>query len=173
MELAALLRAKQSFVLVLGTGSDRNLPVLRSSAANVEVVDEGGNPLELPGASVDAVLSTHGLLHGRCSEIAARLDELRRVARKNAFLYATFGSVRDSRFGEGIKVETNVFAPKAGDEAGVPHAFFDRIGLQRLLKGFVISNALEIQVDDIAGAWAHRQTALRGAVHWFVKARRR
>jgi len=89
----------------------------------------------------------------------------------NGLLYAAFGSTHDARFGKGAKLSERTFAPLEGDERGVPHSYFDEPSLRELLeKNFAVERLEEIQVDAIAGSWAHRETPLRGAAHWFVEA---
>ena len=56
----------------------------------------------------------------------------------------------------------------------MPHTFYDRELLEALLTlGFLIESLDERGVDQTAGSWAHADRPLRGAVHWFVVARKR
>jgi len=122
----------------------------------------------------DAAISTHALLHGTPASIAARLGEIARALRPGGLFFATFGSVRDARFGRGTRIDASTWAPESGDERGVAHAYFAATGLRALLaRDFAVERADENGVDDVAGTWAHATTPLRDAVHWFVEARRR
>lgn len=121
-----------------------------------------------------AVVSTHALLHGTPNSIALRLRWLSLALADGGLLFATFGCVRDARFGNGRRVDDDTFAPSEGDEAGVPHAYFSGKTLQTVLSPhFVVETLEEVPVDGIAGRWAHQNVPLRGAVHWFSVARRR
>ena len=150
-------------MLEIGPGSGRNTRALE--AGGLTVVG-----LEAPHA--DGALSTHALLHGTSREVAALLREIGDRLSPGAPLFATFGSVRDSRFAAGRMVEPFVYAPEGGDEAGVAHTFFDDVRLRRLLEGWIVESAREVCVDEIAGTWAHSRP-LSGAVHWFVIAVKR
>ncbi len=89
-------------------------------------------------------------------------------------LYATFGSTRDTRFGQGKRIDDSTFAPTQGDERGVAHAYFDRERLLSILdRYFIVESLSEECVDDVAGTWAHRERPLDGAAHWFAIARKR
>jgi len=161
-------------VLEVGTGSGRNATAL--ATAGIAFVSIGASasirPLE-PAGSFAAALATHALLHGTPATIRLRLLEIARVLEPGGLLYATFGSTRDARFGRGERIDAGTYAPADGDEAGVPHAFFDEPRLRALLgEAFAISVMEEVGVDDIAGKWAHANAPLRDAVHWFVEASR-
>lgn len=122
----------------------------------------------------DAVLSTHGLLHGAPHSIEARVRAIANRLHADGLLFATFGSKRDSRFGRGERIDDSTFAPDDGDERGVPHAYFDRDQLRALLEPhFEIESLQQQGVDDIAGPWAHRERPLAGACHWFLVGRKR
>ncbi len=70
-----------------------------------------------------------------------------------------------------MPLDERTFAPGDGEEAGIPHAFFDRDGVKELLFGFEIDALEEVEVDAIVGRWAHAEGDA-GRVHWFVQARR-
>ncbi len=184
----------QPRVLEVGAGSGRNLSALLRAHLDVTSLDEDAERItrlrreypeqknnllcaaytQLPkGANgYDAVLSTHALLHGDVSRIRAVLAEIRRVLRSEGRAYFTLGCTADARFGAGKRIADATFAPTNGDEQGVPHSFFDKAGAQDLLRGFIIEELSKQAVDDLAGKWAHETTMLRGAVHWFVVAKK-
>lgn len=123
-------------------------------------------------APYDAGLSTHALLHGRVYDVARTLAEVAASLKNDAPFFATFGSRRDARFGTGTKLDEFSYAPESGDEAGVPHCYFEESELRRLLAAHLTIESLEqIEVDEIAGKWAHVAAPLRGSVHWFLRAR--
>lgn len=150
-------------VCEIGTGSRRNRDALLAAGFRVNESER-----------YDAALSTHALLHGRPGDVAAALAQVVGTLESGAPFFATFGSRRDTRFGEGVKVDENSYAPESGDEAGVTHCYFDEPELRALLEPHLVIESLhEIGVDEIAGKWAHRAAPLRGAVHWFLRAEAR
>ncbi len=162
-------RVKQGTVLELGTGSGRNLRALQAAGLDVTSLDTA-NYTRIPAraGSFDAVISTHGLLHGNLAKIEASLSEIERVLRAGGVLYATFGSTRDARFGAGTRIDRHTFAPRSGDEAGVPHLFLDEKRVRRILHPFTVEELRETSVDEIVGKWAHTLAPLSAGVHWFA-----
>ena len=157
-------------VIEIGHGSGRNHRALE--AAGFEVVHLGAEAAPAGGAA--GALSTHALLHGTPEEIAALLVEIARGLAAGAPFLATFGSQRDARFGAGTRLGPATFAPTEGDERGIAHTYFDEAELRSTLdERFAIAELREVDVDAIAGGWAHERAPLSGAVHWFVVAHRR
>uniref|UniRef100_E6PG54 Methyltransferase type 11 n=1 Tax=mine drainage metagenome TaxID=410659 RepID=E6PG54_9ZZZZ len=157
-------------VLEIGHGSGRNHRALEAAGLEVLHFDAALAPAERAAAA----LSTHALLHGTPAEIATLLAGIACGIDGGAPLFATFGSRRDARFGEGTQLGPATFAPTDGDERGVAHSYYDEAGLRSALHElFAIEELREVEVDAIAGGWAHASAPLRGAVHWFVVTRRR
>jgi hypothetical protein len=155
-------------VLEIGPGSGRNTRALTAAGMSVQAFGDGA----APGAT--AALATHALLHGTPESIARDLRTIAALLEPDAPFYATFGSVRDARFGNGERLGEHVFAPLDGDEAGVAHTFFTRSMLDTLLESdWHVESIDEVSVDDVAGSWAHLRDPLRGAVHWFALLRKR
>ena len=160
-------------VLELGAGSGRNTAALLAAGLRVDALAEGQEITDRSGRYA-AVLSTHALLHGTPVTIAGHAERIAAALHSGGLLFATFGSVRDARYGVGVPLDAYTFAPASGDELGVPHAFFDEVRLRALLvTGFTIESLAEHCVDAIAGHWAHPQERLRDARHWFVIATRK
>ena len=169
------LRGATLPVLEFASGSGRNSAALEKSGFRVVRIDDAIAASPSPFAAVDGpfagVLSTHGLLHGTAAIIAANIRTIAELVTPNGVLYATFGSVNDSRFGIGQRLDAATYAPADGDEAGIAHTFFNREGIRTLLEShFAIQSLEERSVDEIAGKWAHRETPLANAVHWFAVA---
>ncbi len=167
-----------SRVLDFATGSGRNAEALRRAGFDVVAIGDEAAVSERPLAATEdgfvAAISTHGFLHGTSAGVAARVRAVVRALEPGGLLYATFGSTKDSRFGEGERLGDATFAPLAGDERGVSHVYFDRRRLLEMLEPQLDVESLEEQsVDDVAGAWAHRGRSLAGAAHWFAVARKR
>ncbi len=153
-------------ILEIGPGSGRNTRALEAAGFHVR-----SQPAD---ARYAAALTTHALLHGTPASIAGELAAIAAALERGAPLFGTFGSTRDARYGTGALLEPDVYAPHAGDEQGVAHAYFDRVRLGELLAPhFTIESMREVAVDDIAGKWAHPQAPLRDAIHWFVVATKR
>lgn len=162
-------------ILELGSGRGRNTAALRAAGFEVQAIADGAlrAPLETGREHFDAALSTHGLLHGTPSIIAALVSAAAQALKPSAPFYATFASKRDARFGSGERVDENTYAPLSGDEAGVPHVYYDGAALRRLLEpAFSIETLEEVDAGAIVGRWAHAQ-APAGTVHWFLRARKR
>ncbi len=167
-----------SRVLDFATGTGRNAEALRLGGLAVVAISDAGAGSEDPFAGhsgrFDGVLSTHGFLHGTASSVAARVRMVARRIERGGWLFATFGSTRDARFGRGERIDDSTFAPVEGDERGVAHAFFDRADVLALLEpAFEVESIEERVVDAVVGAWAHPQRPLEGAAHWFAVARKR
>jgi len=165
-------------VLDFGSGSGRNTTAFRAAGFTVVAVDDAAaaatQPLQDISEWFDAAVSTHGLLHGTYEAIASRVHAIAERLGSGGLLYATFGSSRDARFGEGRKLGDWTFAPLDGDERDVPHTYFDRDRVVAILQlYFEVESLEEVGVDQIAGRWAHSSQPLHGAAHWFVKASKR
>ncbi len=152
-----------SRVLDFASGSGRNTAALRHAGFTVLAIDDAA--AVLPGAlaasdgTFAAAVSTHGLLHGTPESIAAALHAIAERLENDGRLYATFGSVRDARFGQGERIGDWTFAPVEEPERGVSHTFYDRDRLEALLSpDFLIESLDESGVDK---------------THWFVVARKR
>ena len=162
-------------VIEVGTGSGRNTRALVDAGIPTVGVPDSTPYTQLPGTreNYGAALSTHAYLHGASPKLRVGIAELRRVLRPDAPVYITLGSIKDARYGLGIPLDERSFAPGEGDEAGIPHAYFDRDGVIELLLGFTIESMDEVEVDAIVGRWAHGDDdTVAGRVHWFVVARR-
>lgn len=162
-------------VIEVGLGSGRNTRAVVDAGIPVLSVPDDVPYTQLPGGRdvYGAALSTHAYLHGASAKLRAGIAELRRVLRANAPVFITLGSFKDARYGLGVPLDERSFAPGEGDEAGIPHAYFDRDGVIELLFGFTIESLDEVEVDGIVGRWAHDAAdEVAGRVHWFVVARR-
>ncbi len=160
-------------VIEVGTGSGRNTRALVAAAVPTVGIDDAAPYTQLPGAreTYGAALSTHAYLHGTTAKLRAGLAELRRVLRAGSPAFITLGSIKDARYGFGIPFDERSFAPGDGDEAGIPHAYFDRDGVIELLYGYTIESMEEVDADATAGRWAHPDDPPAGRIHWFVIAR--
>ncbi len=167
------LRGRGARVLELGAGSGRNTAALQAAGFDVRAIRDDDVPEIAPGdGAFDAALSTHALLHGTPAAIACTVQKTARALKPHAPFYCTFSSKRDARCGRGRRIADDTYAPLSGDEAGVPHAYFDEAGLRAMLQQwYEVESLQEHEVDTIVGRWAHAQPR-SGAVHWFLRARK-
>jgi hypothetical protein len=170
--------SRRAAVIDFAVGSGRNSAALREAGFTVFPVDDAAaqsnRPMPSQKAACTALLSSHGFLHGTRQAIEERLHRVAQWIEPGGLLYATFGSTNDARFGTGDRIDASTFAPNDGDERGVAHAFFTEPELCALLQPvFDVELMEERAVDEVAGAWAHRQRPLSRAVHWFVIAKKR
>jgi hypothetical protein len=175
--LLAFVRARPLAgpVIEVGTGSGRNTRVLVEAGLPLVSVPDDVLYTQLPGGreTYGAALSSHAYLHGTSAKLRAGFGELRRVLMPGAPIFVTLGSFRDARYGLGLPLDERSFAPGEGGEAGIPHAYFDRDGVEEVLRGlFGVDQAEEVEVDAIVGRWAHAEDDVAGRVHWFVQATR-
>lgn len=164
-------------VLDFACGTGRNTAALRAAGFTVVTVDDtaaaDADPLRGISEPFDAVISTHGLLHGTHETVASRVRAVAERLSSGGLLYATLGSSRDKRFGQGQQFGDWTFAPLDGDERGVPHTYYDRDRAAAMFAPyFHVESLEEAGVDEVAGRWAHSAQPLRGAVHWFAIVRR-
>ena len=177
VELIAVLGAGGARVIDFASGSGRNARALRAAGfevAEIADADATAETVERTSGTFTAALSTHGLLHDTVEAIGAAIETIAGKLEPGGRLFATFGSVRDARFAQGLEVQRFVYAPLEGDERGIPHAFFDEDRLRALLeRRFALESVEERNADEIAGDWAHREKPLRSSAPWFVHARKR
>ena len=162
-------------VVDLGSGRGRNAQALVEAGFEVVTIsDEDASGRDALGAlagSFDAVIATHALLHGTPQSVAERIDAAAHVLCEGGLLHATFASVRDARYGKGARLADATFAPRDGDERGVPHVYYNEARLRAIITPyFTIESLEERDADRVAGTWAHPNTPLRGAVHWLLRA---
>jgi hypothetical protein len=160
-------------IIEVAAGSGRNTRYLVDAGIPIVSTRDDETYTQLPGGRnlYSAALSTHGYLHGTVAKLRVGFAELRRVLRPGALIFITLGSIHDARFGLGTALDDATFAPGDGDEAGIPHAYFDRAGVHEVLAPpFTVESLEEVNVDAIVGRWAHGTDS--GMWHWFITARR-
>ena len=168
------VREREAHVLEIGAGSGRNTAALRNAGIRAQSIDDADAPdLRFAAQTFDAALSTHAFLHGTPAIVNGMLSAAAQALKPGAPFYCTFASKRDSRYGVGMQIEADTYAPDAGDEAGVAHVYFDENGLRTMLESeFIIESLTEENVDAVVGSWAHARRPT-GSVHWFLRARKR
>jgi hypothetical protein len=156
-------------ILEVHAGSGRNTRMLVDGGFPVLATRDDEPYTQLPGGrdTYAAALSTHGYLHGTTAKLRIGMAELRRVLKIGAPVALVFGSIEDERYGFGEALDEHTFAPGDGDEAGIPHVYFDRDGVVSLMaRGFAIESLEHVDADAIVGRWAHEEP--HGVRHWFV-----
>ncbi len=161
-------------VLDVGTGRGRNARALRAAGFAVTAIDDAVPYTQLPPARAShaAAIATHAYLHGTTAKLRAGFAELARVLEPGAIAHVTLGSIEDARFGFGDLLDESTFAPGEGEEAGIPHGYYDRHGIAEVVRPFTILSAELVDVDAIVGRWAHADPDdVGGRRHWFCQLR--
>jgi hypothetical protein len=168
------LRGLDAYVLELGSGKGRNTRALHAAGLTVQsIADADAQNFEPRAQTFDAALSTHALLHGTPAIVAVMAGAAARALKAGSPFYCTFGSKRDARYGKGVEVAVDTYAPASGDEQGVAHAYFNDRDLRSILEPhFVIETLTEEHVEAVVGSWAHATRPV-GSVHWFLQAHKR
>ncbi|MBV8067606.1 MAG: hypothetical protein JO113_06495, partial [Candidatus Eremiobacteraeota bacterium] len=100
-------------ILDFASGSGRNGEALRRAGFTVVSIDDRRAASDDPAGGIagafDAVISTHGLLHGNVTSIAARVRIVAGTLKHGGLLHATFGSAHDARFGRGRRIDDATF----------------------------------------------------------------
>jgi hypothetical protein len=159
-------------IVEIGSGSGRNARYFQGLGLSVTSTSDADpyTQIDAPRAAFDAAISTHAYLHGAVAKLRLGLGELRRVLAPGSPVALVFGSIQDARFGFGVPIDDRTFAPGDGSEAGIPHAYFERAGLEELLRGsYRIERLEEVDVDAIVGRWAHGDDEIAGFRHWFLE----
>jgi hypothetical protein len=194
LDLAERLASGQGErVLLLGIGSGRSVPPFLAIGARVDALEDDAEraraaavrfaaeprvrvvraryvgPFPVAGGLMGA-LSTHALLHGTPSSVAAAVAAVRNRLRPGAPFFATLGSTRDPRFGRGVRLDEATFAPETGGEAGVPHVYYDETRARALFAAFAVESLVETAAAETVGRWAHDDADAATIVHWFVRA---
>ncbi len=86
----------------------------------------------------DCVVSIYVLHHNTIDRIRRAFSEIERLLVEGGMFLAIIQSRDDWKYGRGERLEPNTYVPDVGDEAGVPHHFFDESELTGLLDGFRI-----------------------------------
>ena len=108
-----------------------------------------GNIIPFADNFFDFVIS-HGVLdHILMSKAKEMMKEIHRVLSPNGLLEIEIHSIRDSRFGEGIGIEKNVFLIEDECEKGLPQHFFDEYELLELIEGFTIKSKYLVEEKDL------------------------
>jgi SAM-dependent methyltransferase len=172
--LIARVGIPDAYVLEIGSGSGRNTAALREAGLRVHAIDDAdATDFSVQNAVFDAALSTHAFLHGTPAIIERMLSSTARALKGGAPFYCTFASKSDARYGSGVHLDADTYAPRSGEEAGVAHVYFDKDHLTQILEpSFVVESLTEENVDAIVGSWAHPEPA-PNAVHWFLLAHSR
>jgi SAM-dependent methyltransferase len=176
VELIARMRSEgvDGPIVEVGTGRGRNRRALEASGFVVAAIDDAVPYTQLPleRGRFAAALATHAYLHGATAKLRAGFAELARVLAPGAPAFVTLGSIEDARFGFGDELDEATFAPGDGDEAGIPHGYYDRHGVADVVRPFTVVAADEVDVDAIVGRWAHDDPDdVGGRRHWFCRLR--
>lgn len=118
--------------------------------------------LALADESVDALISIHTIFHNPKDRVRRSLDEMRRILKPGGLALFSMLSCYCSRLGHGEMVEPHTYITDIGNDAGVPHHFYDLVELTRELEAF---KTMEIRHDEFeAEGEIH--------AHWIVLAQK-
>jgi ubiquinone/menaquinone biosynthesis C-methylase UbiE len=190
IELARKKRGVRA--LIMGIGNGRNISPFVERDHTISAVDEDATKvasikalhfprcssiqteyaaLPLLDRSYDLLLSTHALQHGTDADVQAALAELARVAAPGARIACVLASTADSRYGKGLQIGPQCFAPASGDEQGVAHSYFTMDQARAMFEAFFrVDSCEEKNADATVGKWAH--ATARGFRHWFISGER-
>ena len=119
-----------------------------------------------PDARFDAIISTNVVHHNTLDNIRRCVSEMYRVLVPGGQALLTLQSKRSYRYGQGQQLEQDTFIPVSGPDAGIPHHFFDEVGLRDLFADWIIASMALDEWDEVEGE-AHY---LRS--HWVVSVER-
>lgn len=147
-------------ILDLGFGAGRHVVYLAREGFEVSGTDVSPRGLELaqewlcreglqadlrlsdmtvipyPENTFDAVISTFVIHHNTLDNIQRCIGEIHRVLKLGGKALLIVQSKRGYRYNTGQEIEPDTFIPETGDDAGIPHHFFDPAGLRELLSAF-------------------------------------
>ncbi|RRJ63390.1 class I SAM-dependent methyltransferase [Paenibacillus oralis] len=158
-EILPLIRKPQEHIIDIGCSFGRISIALAKLGFKVTAIDVADKPLqsiknnyghltnlttclinssELPFAdqTTDGCVAINSIYHGRFKDVIEMVNEMYRVLRKEGWVFATFLSTEDWKFGVGEEIEKQVFVSDIGADPGIPHWFAERKDLEALFKGF-------------------------------------
>lgn len=105
--------------------------------------------------SFDAVVCTRAIYHGTSKQIQKALAEVYRVLQPKGLFVFNVLTTNHPDFGKGKRIEKNTFVHVHDSEYGVPHHFFSKKEIQRLLIGFNILCLNCVHYPDLSGKKPH------------------
>lgn len=112
---------------------------LDSQGLEAELILADAQHIPFPAESFELVLCTRTIHHGDRRFIIRSLNEIERVITQGGHLLASFPSVNDWRYGNGIAIEPGTFVPDLNDEeGGIPHHYANADELLGWLKAYDI-----------------------------------
>lgn len=93
---------------------------------------------QLPFANgvFDGAISINVLQHTTLIRTAQTVEDIRRILKPDSpFFFVVIGR-DDARYGEGDEIEPYTFIHRQGIEAGVPHHYYSRAEIERLVQNF-------------------------------------
>lgn len=119
-----------------------------------------------PDGFLDAIISTYVIHHNILDNIRRCVAEMHRVLAPGGRALLIILSKRGHKYGKGKRLEPDTFVPDSGDEAGVPHHFFDETSLRELFAEFTMVKLILDEWDEVEGE-THRLHS-----HWIVTVER-
>jgi ubiquinone/menaquinone biosynthesis C-methylase UbiE len=113
---------------------------LDSVGLDVGLIQGDATEIPFPAECFQIVIATRTIHHGDRRFMVKCLKEIDRVLNIGGYLLASFPSINDWRFGEGIAIEPGTFVPELDQpEGGIPHHYSNSDELLVWLKNYDIT----------------------------------
>jgi SAM-dependent methyltransferase len=96
--------------------------------------------LTYPDNTFDGLICIHVIHHNPMAKIMLTLTEIKRVLKPGGIALVTFNAKQGSRYGSGVKVETDTYIPDEGEDGGIVHHFSDLADVAFLTREFKVLN---------------------------------
>ncbi len=133
-------------------GLDKSIGMLAAANENMqrlgfepELLEDNVTHMPFPAENFQLIICTRTIHHGDRRFMVQSLKEIERVLATGGYLLASFPSVNDWRFGDGIAVEPGTFIPDLNqEEGGIPHHYSNADELLRWLRNYEIKGWEEV-----------------------------
>ena len=153
IQINKLMKIKEEKILDIGCGYGRISIPLFEQGANIICIDCVDEPLRvvktkcdgkietvkcksdklpLPDNMFDGIIAVNSIYHNNLKGFSDSILEMNRVLKNGGWLYCTFLSTKDYKYGLGKEIENNVFISTEGPDIGVPHVYVDESTIKSL-----------------------------------------
>jgi ubiquinone/menaquinone biosynthesis C-methylase UbiE len=107
---------------------------------SLEIHFQLGQMLQLPYPDnfFDLIITWNVIYHGLREEVWRSMREIKRCLKNRGYLACSLISTNHLRHGEGDEIEKNTFIIRGDKEKSVPHHYFDKQEINKLLEGFTL-----------------------------------
>ncbi len=141
---------------------------LRTQGLRARVKTAPANSVPYPNGFFHWVIAFNVVYHNTLADMEALIRGLRRVTRREGYLFLTLISTRNHKYGLGREVEPGTFVnPQSAleHEQGLPHHYSDREEVAHVVRGWEVVEAREL--TDI-----YTPPGGEGSYHWYLLLRR-